>query len=77
MYKDLQIVVAKHPHPWIVLRLRQKKELKMMMMTTVGILRNKFLQYYHFHNWSDKISDGVLEYRISDEVDEDSKKAVF
>jgi Matrixin len=27
--------------------------------------------------WSDKISDGVLEYRISDEVDEDSKQAVL
>ena len=27
--------------------------------------------------WSDKISDGVLEYRISDEVDEDSKQAVI
>lgn len=26
--------------------------------------------------WSDKISDGVLEYRISDEGDEDSKQAV-
>src|SRR5512145_3112052 len=26
--------------------------------------------------WSDKISDGVLEYRISDEGDEDSKQSV-
>jgi hypothetical protein len=26
--------------------------------------------------WSDKISDGMLEYRISDEGDEDSKQAV-
>jgi hypothetical protein len=26
--------------------------------------------------WSDKISDGILEYRISDEVDEQSKQAV-
>ena len=50
MYKDLQIAVAKHPHPWIVLLLRQKKELKMMMMMKGEILKNKFLQYYHFHN---------------------------
>lgn len=27
--------------------------------------------------WSDKISDGVLEYRISDEGDEDSKQSVL